>query len=246
MRAGASALETLGRRGSGEQSSAPGFGSASSSERSAERFWCLKTSLPRVRPARRAAPSQICASRRPTRPTCSATPLSVPNIRSTRWHFDGFLFGRIRVSEGLRAPPTAPVDRGRALRCQVRVRATAPPLSRVQHTELVAIGIGHDHPVDIALTDVDTSRAKGTQAIYLPALITLVRTDVEMKPVLCQLRRNRRTPGNERAGTVRRADRGFVVLIPDQRPPERFTPEVPDFSRTIARDRSQPPAVGEE
>lgn len=31
-------------------------------------------------------------------------------------------------------------------------------LSGAQHTELVAVGIGHDHPIDIALADVDSSR----------------------------------------------------------------------------------------
>ena len=50
-------LETIGRKGSGEQSSLSCFGSSATPERSAERFWSLKISLPRVRAARRAAPS---------------------------------------------------------------------------------------------------------------------------------------------------------------------------------------------
>ena len=54
-----------------------------------------------------------------------------------------------------------------------------------EHTKLVAIGIGHDHPIDIALADVDPSRPKGDQMGYLRSLITVVgRSDVEMKPVL--------------------------------------------------------------
>ena len=67
-----------------------------------------------------------------------------------------------------------------------------------------------------------------------------------MEPVLPDLRRKRRTPGDERTGAVRRADRGFFVLIPDQRPSERFAPEVPDLARTVARDRSETSAGGEE
>src|SRR5438477_6420407 len=67
-----------------------------------------------------------------------------------------------------------------------------------------------------------------------------------MKSVLRDLRGNRRTPGDERTGPVRRADRGFFVLIPDQRPSERFAPEVPDLWRTVARDRSETSAVSEK
>src|SRR5438093_13327911 len=67
-----------------------------------------------------------------------------------------------------------------------------------------------------------------------------------MKPVLRDLRGNRRPPGNERTSAVRRADRGFFVLIPDQRPSERFAPEVPDLWRTVARNRSETSAVSEE
>ena len=41
-------------------------------------------------------------------------------------------------------------------------------------------------------------------------------------------------------------DRGLFVLIPDQRPSERVAPEVPDRSRTVAGDRSEASAAGEE
>src|SRR5438477_1651286 len=67
-----------------------------------------------------------------------------------------------------------------------------------------------------------------------------------MKSVLRDFRGNRRTPGDERTGAVRRADRGFFVLIPDQRPSERFAPEVPDLPRTVTRDRSETSAACEE
>src|SRR5207237_10543230 len=90
-------------------------------------------------------------------------------------------------------------------------------------------------------------RPKGDQTVYLRSLIAMVgRSDVEMKPVLRDFRGNRRTPGDERTGAVRRADRGFFVLIPDQRPSERFAPEVADLWRTVARDRSETSAVSEE
>src|SRR3954469_22754900 len=67
-----------------------------------------------------------------------------------------------------------------------------------------------------------------------------------MEPVLRRLRRHRRTPGDERARAVRSPDRGFLVLIPDQRPSERRAPEVPDLWRAVARDRSETSAAGEE
>src|SRR5205085_7478554 len=126
-------------------------------------------------------------------------------------------------------------------------RGWTEQLARPQHTELVAIGIDHDHPIDIALSDVDSSRPERDQTVYLRSLITVAgRSDVEMKPVLRGLRGERRSPGDERTVAVRRADGGFLVLIPDQGPSERFAPEVPDRPRTVARDRSEPSAVSEE
>src|SRR5438270_10167365 len=121
-------------------------------------------------------------------------------------------------------------------------------LEGAQHTELVAIGIGHDHPIDIALADVDPSRPKGDQTVDRRSLITAVGGgDVEMKPVLPGLRHERRTtPGDERTGAVRGADRGFFVLIPDQRPSERGAPEVPNLSRTVAINRSESTALSEK
>jgi hypothetical protein len=79
-------------------------------------------------------------------------------------------------------------------------------------------------------------------------LIAVVgRGDVEMKPVPADLRYVRTaTPGDEPAGAVRRADRRFLVLIPDQRPTQRVAPELPDLSRTVARQRSKTSAASEE
>jgi hypothetical protein len=57
-----------------------------------------------------------------------------------------------------------------------------------------------------------------------------------MEPVLGDLRHERRTtPGDHWTGAVGGADRGFFVLVPDQRPSERFAPEVirpPAYRRT--------------
>ena len=36
-------------------------------------------------------------------------------------------------------------------------------LSRGQQAELMVIGIGHDHPADLALADVDASRPEGDE-----------------------------------------------------------------------------------
>ena len=46
-------------------------------------------------------------------------------------------------------------------------------LSRGQHAKLAAIGIGHDHPAYLVLTDVDTSRPEVDQTVDLPLLITV-------------------------------------------------------------------------
>src|SRR3954454_24920051 len=45
---------------------------------------------------------------------------------------------------------------------------------------------------------------------------------------------------------VRGANRGLLVLVPDQRPVQRVAPEVPDLLRTVARERSDESAVGKE
>jgi hypothetical protein len=37
----------------------------------------------------------------------------------------------------------------------------------------MAVGIGHDHPVDLALADVDASRPEGDEAVDLRLLITV-------------------------------------------------------------------------
>ena len=55
----------------------------------------------------------------------------------------------------------------------------------------------------------------------------------------------RAAPGDLRAA-VRRADRGLLVLVADQRPVQRPAPEVADRLRAVARERSDEAAVGEE
>jgi hypothetical protein len=71
-------------------------------------------------------------------------------------------------------------------------------ISRGQHTELVAVGIGHDHPADLALADVDASRPEGDETVDLRLLITVNGwSEVEMQPVLPGLRHQGRTaPGS--------------------------------------------------
>ena len=54
------------------------------------------------------------------------------------------------------------------------------------------------------------------------------------------------TPGDQRTGSVRRADRRLFVLVPDQRPTEHGTPEEADLSGAVAGDRSETSAAGEE
>src|SRR5829696_1641887 len=96
------------------------------------------------------------------------------------------------------------------------------PLRGAQKAELVAVGIGHDDPVDVALADVDPGRAERHETVDLGPLFGLVeRRDLEVQPVLAELRGHRRTtPGDHRPGAVRSTYRGLLVLIPDQRPSE--------------------------
>jgi hypothetical protein len=116
-----------------------------------------------------------------------------------------------------------------------------------QQTELVAIGIGHGDPVALALALVDTTRAQGDQMVYLRSLICVQGGRyVEMKPVLPGFRRHRRAAPCDLRTAARRANRGLLVLIPNQRPPKRFAPKVPDLLRTVTRERSDESAVGEE
>src|SRR5260370_13725011 len=111
----------------------------------------------------------------------------------------------------------------------------------------MAIGIGHDHPANLALTDVNTSRPERHEMVDLRLLITVDGwSEVEMQPVLPGLRRQRRTAPGDLRTAARRANRGLLVLIPDQRPAQRFTPEVPDLLRTFGRERSDKSAVSKE
>src|SRR5260370_42669923 len=111
----------------------------------------------------------------------------------------------------------------------------------------MAIGIGHDPPADLALANVDASRPNRDEAVDLRLLISVDGwSEVEMQPVLPCLRHQWRTAPADLRTAVRRANRGLLVLIPDQRPAQRFAPEIPDLLRTFARKRSDESAVGEE
>ncbi len=116
-----------------------------------------------------------------------------------------------------------------------------------QDTELVAVGIRQDGPADLALADVGPSRPEGHQTVDLRSLIAVgSRSEVEVQAVLPALRHQGRTAPRDLRTAVRRADRGFLVLVPDQRPAQRFAPEVTDVLGTVARKRADEPAVGQE
>jgi hypothetical protein len=54
-------------------------------------------------------------------------------------------------------------------------------LSGGQLTELIAVRIGHHHPVDLALADIHSRRAKGEETLDLRLLITVGRgSEVKM------------------------------------------------------------------
>src|SRR5207247_8153529 len=75
------------------------------------------------------------------------------------------------------------------------------PLPRRQHAELVVVGIGHDDGTGVALTDVHTTRTQRDETLHLAALIAVGgRSDVEMQPVLAELRGQGRAEGNEPTG----------------------------------------------
>jgi len=120
-------------------------------------------------------------------------------------------------------------------------------LSGGQHTELMAIRVGHHYPADLALADVDASRSEGDETVDLSLLVTVGRwSEVEVQPVLPGLRHQWRTAPRDLRTAARRADRGLLVLVPDQRPSQRLAPEVPDPLRAIARQRPNESAVSKE
>src|SRR5579872_4724509 len=68
-----------------------------------------------------------------------------------------------------------------------------------------------------------------------------------MEPLLARLRHQRRTvPLDLRPRAIGRLDGRLLVLIPDQRPSERFAVEAPEGPRTVAVDRTKAWAAGEE
>src|SRR6188472_2968449 len=91
-------------------------------------------------------------------------------------------------------------------------RRSAP---RRQDAELMAVGIGHHHPADRAMADVDSSRPEGDETVDLRLLITVDRWgEVEVQPVLSGLRHEWWTAPGDLRTAARRADRGLLVLVP--------------------------------
>jgi len=120
-------------------------------------------------------------------------------------------------------------------------------LSRGRHTELIAIGICYHHPADPVLANVDSTRTEAHETVDLCLLISVDRwREVEMQPVLPDLRSQWRTAPRDLRTAARRADRRLLVSVPDQLPAQRFAPEVPDLLRTVARNRSDESAISKE
>ena len=89
---------------------------------------------------------------------------------------------------------TCAVEAGR-LRKALLVELAVPG---VDDAELVVIGIGHDHPTDIALADVDSGRAQRNESVDLRLLIRVLGwSNVEMEPVLPEFRVQRCANGYE-------------------------------------------------
>ncbi len=138
------------------------------------------------------------------------------------------------------------VGRSTAVKVQPGPRSRDLPdhhnaLSGGQDAELVVIGIGHDHPTDLTLADIDSICPEDNETVDLRLLtVELCWSDVEMHTVFPVLRDWRRaTPGDERTGSVRCAYSGLIVLIPNQRPSEGSAPELPDVPSPVAVDRSE-------
>ena len=117
---------------------------------------------------------------------------------------------------------------------ELRVERSA----RREHAELVVVGIGHDDPIDVALADVDARRPERDEPVDLRSLIAVGRRrDVEMEPVLAELRLQRAaTPGDHRTGAG--PARGSRSRRPDPRPAASRAPR----SRSI-RPRRVPSHV---
>src|SRR5215204_2074306 len=131
------------------------------------------------------------------------------------------------------------------------MRHLPQPLRRTstgsEYAELVAVGVRHHDPADVALADVDSRRPERDEAIHLDQLIGVSwGSDFQMQPVLSGLRVDwRPAPGHLRTA-ARRLDRRLLILVPDQRPAQRLAPEVADLLRAIAIDRTDESRVCEE
>ena len=80
----------------------------------------------------------------------------------------------VNIDRGTVTPlePARTIKLGRSVAHQTRLGSLVG-LSRGQHTKLTAVGISHGHPADLALTDVDASRAEGDETVDLLLLITM-------------------------------------------------------------------------
>jgi hypothetical protein len=85
-------------------------------------------------------------------------------------------------------------------------------LHRRQHAELVAVGVGHDDPAGVTLTDVEHGGAEAEQTIDL-GLLVAVRSEVEVQPVLAELGIDRGTAPRDLRSAGGRLDGCFLVLV---------------------------------
>src|SRR5579871_4949588 len=118
----------------------------------------------------------------------------------------------------------------------------------LDETELVAVDIGEHDRTGAAVTGVEGRRAERKEVIERGLHADpWLRSDVEMEPLLAPLRHQRRTvPLDLRPRAIGRLDGRLLVLIPDQRPSERFAVEAPEGSRTVAVNRPKAWAASEE
>jgi hypothetical protein len=76
-------------------------------------------------------------------------------------------------------------------------------------------------------------------------LLVAGRDELEALPVGLLVRGHRRSSPRDLGAPARRLDRGLLVLIPDQRPAQRFAPEEADFPRAVTGELTQQAAPGE-
>ena len=123
-----------------------------------------------------------------------------------------------------------------------RYRSAAGPLirsKRPQDIELVAIRIGHDHPADLPLADVDPAGTQGLQPGDLGGLVT--GPQIQVQPVLDDLALRylqEQQVGDDAIlpAPLRRLENDLAFLLERPPPAERRLPEGSDLGRVTGID----------